>query len=584
MKLNEFFNHLDVTEAPKKFPEGHYTHTPKALAVMPSQDQTLWADAGELPKKFNVTKMKIAIYDEGDDQDPYSYGNGGLLVYHNAGTWKMYTDDVTRVQIADYLGIPTKDIDFSEQGMQSEEYMHFDIEDKAVAQLISKGAFKLEETTTEGGMSQGSLDQFRKLYRKSIGSDDAAVTLRELINVINDDSLWSDEFPQLKQFTGISPLSGSRIVTAKKIPGNTADEKIQSLVKAIDDDNWVNATAKHLMRSFTLGEDDMDTGTVPVGKKGKTRRKTGIGDNPYDHNEGEDQTALVNSALWNMKDVYQTLIAGESLSEDDMFAYGDLVQYLEQADMPDHYSKFWDLVVDAINSAGGFKGQGDEIMVDKNIAPQIKTLYQQFKAATANVKGVKEDESDSWTKVTNALIKKFGKNKAEVITDYAQIMTDSAEEIMKSHGLTYQGDPEEDEKSWFKKYPWLEKLNNTSWMGRLFDLAGEGPDYGTPVKMEDSNDVYGYTWNCKKCGAENEFSMSRKDAQQYIEDWEREYEDEIRDDQKPGEAGEAALTDTLSQGEDSGFHYGNKCVKCGTEAKDPYSESINDILRLSGLK
>jgi Ca2+-binding EF-hand superfamily protein len=336
----------------------------------------------------------------------------------------------------------------------------------------------------EDGMGQGSLDKFRELYRKSIGSDDAAVTLRELINVINDDSLWSDEFPQLKQFVDVSPLSGSKIVTAKKIPGNSDDEKIQSLVKAIDDDQWVNATAKHLMRSYTLGEDEMSTGTVAVGKKGKTRRATGINDNPYDHNEGEDQTALANAALWNMKDIYQTIMLGTPVEEDDMFAYGDLVQYLEQADMPDHYSRFWDLVTDAIDSAGGFAGQGDAIEVDKKIAPKIKTLYQQFKAATANIKGVKEDENDSWTKVTNALIKKFGKDKAEVITDYAQIMTDSAEEIMKSHGLTYQGDPEEDEKSWFKKYPWLEKLNNTSWMGRLFDLAGEGPDYGTPVKMQ----------------------------------------------------------------------------------------------------
>ena len=149
MKLNEFFNNLDVTEAPKRFPEGHYTHTPGTLEVMPTQDKTLWADAGELPKKFNVTKMKIAIYDEQDDQDPYSYGNGGLIVYHNAGTWKMYTDDVTRVQIADYLGIANKDIDFSEQGMQDEEYMHFDIEDDAVAQLIDKGSFKLEENVDE---------------------------------------------------------------------------------------------------------------------------------------------------------------------------------------------------------------------------------------------------------------------------------------------------------------------------------------------------------------------------------------------------------------------------------------------------
>jgi len=62
--------------------------------------------------------------------------------------------------------------------------------------------------------------------------------------------------------------------------------------------------------------------------------------------------------------------------------------------MPDHYSQFWDLVTDAINSAGGFGGQGSELAVDKNIAPQIKTLYQQFKAATAKIKGVKEVEDD----------------------------------------------------------------------------------------------------------------------------------------------------------------------------------------------
>lgn len=140
--------------------------------------------------------------------------------------------------------------------------------------------------------------------------------------------------------------------------------------------------------------DDMSTGTVAVGKKGKTRRATGINDNPYDHNDGEDQTALVNAALWNMKDVYQTIMAGEEVSEDDMFSYGDLVQYLEMTDMPDHYSKFWDLVTDAINSAGGFAGQGASLEVDKNIAPKIKTLYQQFKAATAKVKGVKEGRQD----------------------------------------------------------------------------------------------------------------------------------------------------------------------------------------------
>jgi len=116
---------------------------------------------------------------------------------------------------------------------------------------------------------EGSLDQFRNLYKKSIGSDDAAVTLRELIQAINDDALWSDQFPQLKKFVAVSPNSGSKVVTAKKIPGDSADEKIAALVTAINDDKWVNDTAKHLMRSFTLGEDD-NIEEAPFGKAVKS--------------------------------------------------------------------------------------------------------------------------------------------------------------------------------------------------------------------------------------------------------------------------------------------------------------------------
>ena len=143
-------------------------------------------------------------------------------------------------------------------------------------------------------------------------------------------------------------------------------------------------------------EDDMSTGTAGgVAGQGKKRRATGINDNPYDHNEGEDRAALVNGALWNMKDVYQTVLAGEELSESDMFSYGDLVQYLEMEELPDTYSEFYDLVSDAIDSAseGGEFNPGDAIAVDKNIAPKIKTLYQQFKAATAKIEGIKEEEA-----------------------------------------------------------------------------------------------------------------------------------------------------------------------------------------------
>ena len=98
---------------------------------------------------------------------------------------------------------------------------------------------------------------------------------------------------------------------------------------------------------------------------------------------------------------------------------------------------------------------------------------------------VKEDADDDWSKVTNALIKKYGEDKAKVITDFAQISTDSGPELMKNHGLTPKGDGEEDMEQYFQKFPYLRKMYNTSWMDRLINIAGEGPDYGTPVSEEN---------------------------------------------------------------------------------------------------
>jgi hypothetical protein len=95
-----------------------------------------------------------------------------------------------------------------------------------------------------------------------------------------------------------------------------------------------------------------------------------------------------------------------------------------------------------------------------------------------------EDSHDDWSKLTNALIKRYGEDKAKVITDFAQISTDSGPELMKDHGLTPKNDAEEDMEQYFKKFPYLRKMYNTSWMDRLINIAGEGPDYGTPVKME----------------------------------------------------------------------------------------------------
>ena len=110
------------------------------------------------------------------------------------------------------------------------------------------------EATEEDGMARGigTLDKFRELYRKGIGSDDDEVVLRELIQVINDDALFADEFPELKAFTSASEFDDSEIVTAKDVPGDTADEKIESLIKAIDDDEWVESFVIKLMKDFNI--------------------------------------------------------------------------------------------------------------------------------------------------------------------------------------------------------------------------------------------------------------------------------------------------------------------------------------------
>jgi hypothetical protein len=112
------------------------------------------------------------------------------------------------------------------------------------------------ESTTEDQMERGmgALDKFRELYRKGIGTDDDEVVLRELIQVINDDALFADEFTELRAFTNPSQHNDSEIVTPNAIPGKSADEKIMSLVKAIDDDSWVEGFAEMLMRDFSMSE------------------------------------------------------------------------------------------------------------------------------------------------------------------------------------------------------------------------------------------------------------------------------------------------------------------------------------------
>jgi len=162
--------------------------------------------------------------------------------------------------IADEIG------DYIRAGIEDmcEEAWQDSIEGKALAELDpvdspeeQAKAFQNAINVLKGGNEStvedtGALDKFRELYIKGIGSDDAEFVLRELIEVINDDALWSDDFPKLKSFVSKSEFNDSEVVTAKDVPGNSADEKIETLTNAIDDKAWMDEFAEHLMKKNSM--------------------------------------------------------------------------------------------------------------------------------------------------------------------------------------------------------------------------------------------------------------------------------------------------------------------------------------------
>ena len=115
---------------------------------------------------------------------------------------------------------------------------------------------------------------------------------------------------------------------------------------------------------------------------------------------------------------------------------------------------------------------GQEAIAESMV--EIRSILNRIDGVNAPV----QENEDDWTKLMNAVAERYGKEKARVIHDYVQYGTDSGPELMKDHGLTPGDGMEENQREWFKKFPWLEKLDKTSWMDRLINIAGEGPEYG----------------------------------------------------------------------------------------------------------
>jgi len=181
----------------------------------------------------------------------------------------------------------------------------------------------------------------------------------------------------------------------------------------------------------------------------------------------------------------------QSMSKDEFMSKADELG-LSQEEAAEHYEK-----MQGGAHAGKFEGNQFAQAVQKAKAAGMKagdkfkvgdqeyTLKDAIELAGLQLEEFfSEEESDDWTKLMNAVAERYGKEKARVIHDYAQLGTDSGPELMKDHGLTPGDGMEENQREWFKKFPWLEKLDKTSWMDRLINIAGEGPDYGTPVSED----------------------------------------------------------------------------------------------------
>ena len=72
-------------------PSGTYIHTPQNLILKPDGD-SIWDDEKDNPSEVPVTKIEIGFTNNGPDEIYHFMG-----VYHNTGTWELYTDNgITR--------------------------------------------------------------------------------------------------------------------------------------------------------------------------------------------------------------------------------------------------------------------------------------------------------------------------------------------------------------------------------------------------------------------------------------------------------------------------------------------------------
>lgn len=108
----------------------------KVTAILSTNGRGYWS---EVAKDVKVIGMNLAYVN--DERD-----FGELRVYFDTKTWNVYTDGLIytdrqfKQQLKDLLtamGIDNSDVGYSEQGMQGNNYVSFDVCEKFIASYTS---------------------------------------------------------------------------------------------------------------------------------------------------------------------------------------------------------------------------------------------------------------------------------------------------------------------------------------------------------------------------------------------------------------------------------------------------------------
>ena len=113
------------------------------LGTLHTGGDSLWSDGSE--RRVSITKFLVRPFDNADF--------GELRVFFDPKAWDVYergliyTDTLFLLELREHLklfGVDVSNLDYSEQGMQGDDYVSLDVDNKFIASWKAQG-FDVEE-------------------------------------------------------------------------------------------------------------------------------------------------------------------------------------------------------------------------------------------------------------------------------------------------------------------------------------------------------------------------------------------------------------------------------------------------------